>query len=301
MKIGIDVGGSHIGIGIINKNAEITYKKEKDYQIHREDMSEIVVNTILELLEELIQENKINIKEIESIGIAIPGTVSNGIIIKAENLGIKNLEIEKELRKEYDVPIYLQNDAKCAAIAEKELGSLKKYDDAMFLIIGTGVGGAVFLNGKLLKPKRYSGFEVGHIVIGTDGEKCGCGRIGCFETYGSMKRFKEKIKEQFELPDIDGKKIKEFIMQNKDNEKLNFIIDKYINDLATGIINLVNIFEPEAVCLGGSFAHYEDILLNKLEKRIIEKQELFNREGDTPKFVTAELKNDAGIIGAAMI
>jgi len=300
MKIGIDVGGSHIGLGIVNQNGEIIYKKEKDYQFHKEDMSETVINTIIEKIQEIIKENKINIKEIESIGIAIPGTVSNGIIIKAENLGIKNLEIEKELRKEYDIPIHLQNDAKCAAIAEKEFGSLKEYDDGMFLIIGTGVGGAVFLNGKLLKPKRYSGFEVGHIVIGENEEKCGCGRKGCFETYSSMKRFKEKIKTEFELPDTDGKKIKEFIIKNKDNEKLKYMIDTYIDDLSTGITNLINIFEPEAVSLGGSFAFYKDILLDKLEKRIIEKEELFNKEGEIPKFIVAELKNDAGIIGAAM-
>lgn len=300
MKIGIDVGGSHIGIGIVGQDGEITYKKEMDYPLHKEDMSKIVVDTIIELLKQLIEENPINIKEIESIGIAIPGTVSNGIIVKAENLGIRNLNIEKEIRKEYDIPVYLQNDAKCAAIAEKEFGSLRQYNDSLFLVIGTGIGGAAFLNGELLKPKRYSGFEVGHIVIEKDGEKCNCGRIGCFETFGSMKRFKEKIKKEFNLESADGKNIKEFIIQNENDEKLKSMINKYIDDLATGIINLINIFEPEAVSLGGSFAYYEDVLLNKLETRIIEKQELFNREESIPKLVIAQLKNDAGIIGAAM-
>ena len=300
MRIGIDVGGSHVGLGVVNENGKIFYKKEKDYQFHEKDMSNIVVNTIIELLKELIEENQINIKDVETIGIAIPGTVSDGIIIKAENLGIRNLEIAKILKNEFEVPIFLQNDAKCAAIAEKKFGSLNKYDDAMFLIVGTGIGGAVFLNGELLKPKRYSGFELGHIVIGTNGEKCGCGRIGCFETYGSIKRLKKKIQEEFKLPDTDGIKIKQFIIQNQDNEKLKDMIDKYLDDLATGITNLINIFEPEAVSLGGSFAYYEDILLNRLERRIIEKGELFNREREIPKFIVAELKNDAGIIGAAM-
>ena len=301
MRIGIDVGGSHIGLGVVNQEGKIIYKKEKDYLFHKDDMSEVVIETITLLIGQTIEENKIDVEEIESIGIAIPGTVSDGIIIKAENLGIKNLEIVKELKTVFNIPIYLQNDAKCAAIAEKEYGSLKQYDDALFLIIGTGVGGAAFLNGELLKPKRYSGFEVGHIVIGTNGEKCGCGRKGCFETYGSIKRFKQKIQAEFELPDIEGKNIKQFIVQNEDNEKLKKMVDRYIDDLATGIINLINIFEPEAVSLGGSFAYYEDIFLEKLEKRIIEKGELFNREGELPKFVVANLKNDAGIIGAAMI
>lgn len=301
MKIGIDVGGSHIGLGILGKNSKIIYKKEKDYKTHEKDMSQIVINTIIELIQEILEENKIDIKEIERIGVAVPGTVSNGILIKADNLGIKNLEVEKELKKVYDIPIYLQNDAKCAAIAEKEFGSLKEYDDAIFLTIGTGVGGAVILNRELLKPKRYTGFELGHMGIKAEGEKCGCGRIGCFEVFGSMKRFKEKLQKEFELPDTNGRNIKEFIIQNKDNEKLNFMIDKYIDDLATGITSLINIFEPEVVSLGGSFAYYKDVLLNRLEKRIKEKGELFNSQGEIPKIVVADLKNDAGIIGAAMI
>lgn len=300
MNIGIDVGGSHIGVGVVNDNGIIIYKKEKDYEIHLEDMSKIVLNIIIELIQELIQDNNICIDEIDSIGIAIPGTVSNGIIVRAENLGIENFKIEKEIKKVFDLPVYLQNDAKCAAIAEKEFGSLKGYEDAMFLIVGTGVGGAVFLNNKLLKPKRYSGFEVGHIVIDRNGEKCNCGRKGCFEVYASMKRFKEKIKNEFDLLDIDGKNIKEFMIQNKENEKLEKIINTYIDDLASGIINLVNIFEPQVISIGGSFAYYEELLLRRLEKRIIESQELFNRDGEIPKLVVAELKNDAGIIGAAM-
>lgn len=300
MKIGIDVGGSHIGLGIVNDSGKITYKKEKDYLFYEDDMSEVVIGTIILLIRQAIEENKIKTEEIESIGIAIPGTISKDTIIKAENLGIRNLKIVEELKKVFNIPVYLQNDAKCAAIAEKELGSLIEYDDALFLIIGTGIGGAVFLNGKLLKPKRYSGFEVGHMVIEKNGKQCNCGRKGCFETYASMKRFKERIQAEFSLPDTDGKMIKEFMVQNKDDKKLNNMIDKYIDDLSTGITNLINIFEPEAVSVGGSFAYYEDILLNKLEKRIIEKGELFNREEKIPKFVVAELKNDAGIIGAAM-
>lgn len=300
MKIGIDVGGSHVGLGIVSEKGIIKYKKEKDYKERTKDMSKIVLNTIIELMKELIKENNIDIKEIESIGLAIPGTISNGVIIKSENLGIKNFNIQKELKKEFNIPIYLQNDAKCAAIAEKKIGSLKDYDDAIFLILGTGVGGAVFLNGELLKPKRYSGFEVGHMIIGANGIRCNCGRIGCYETYSSMKRFKEKIRYEFNLPDTDGKNIRKFMIENKENEKLENMIDMYIDNIATGIINLVNIFEPEVISIGGSFAHYKDLLLHRLEKRIIEKEELFNREGEIPKFVTAELKNDAGIIGAAL-
>lgn len=297
MKIGIDVGGSHIGLGIIDSNGKLLLKTEKDYDTRENDMSNIVLETIKELLNQILKEQQI--EQIESIGIAFPGTVSNGVVVKAENLGIENLKIAEELKKEYNIPIYLENDAKCAAIAEKTYGSLKEYDDSLFLIIGTGVGGAAFLNGKLLKPKRYSGFEVGHMVIQKHGEKCNCGRNGCFEAYASMKRLKQKIKTKFNLKSIDGKLIKQFILENNDNEELNKILNTYIEDLSIGIANLINILEPEAICIGGSFAHYKEILLERLENKLAEKTELYNKDS-VPKIVFAELKNDAGIIGAAM-
>ena len=296
MKIGVDVGGSHVGIGIVNATGNLLLKKEKDYDKKQDDMSNIVLNTIIEIIKEIIQENNINLEEIESIGIAFPGTVSETSVIKAENLGIENYEVVKKIQKEFNVPIYLENDAKCAAIAEKELGSLKKYEDSVFLIVGTGIGGAVFLDGKLLKPKRFSGFEVGHMVINKNGIECNCGRKGCFETYCSMKRLKEKISKEFDLNTIDGLKIREFIEQNQENDKLNKILDEYIQDLQIGIANLINIFEPQAISIGGSFGHYE-ILLKRLQDKINEKTELYNKE-QIPKILTADLKNDAGIIMA---
>ena len=299
MKIGVDVGGSHVGIGIVNATGNLLLKKEKDYDKKQDDMSNIVLNTIIEIIKEIIQENNINSEEIESIGIAFPGTVSETSVIKAENLGIENYEVVKKIQKEFNVPIYLENDAKCAAIAEKELGSLKKYEDSVFLIVGTGIGGAVFLDGKLLKPKRFSGFEVGHMVINKNGIECNCGRKGCFETYCSMRRLKEKISKEFDLNTIDGIKIREFIEQNQENDKLDKILDEYIQDLQIGIANLINIFEPQAISIGGSFGHYE-ILLKRLQDKINEKTELYNKE-QIPEILTADLKNDAGIIGAAMI
>lgn len=300
MKIGIDVGGSHIGLGIVDERGNILIKCEKDYEQKKDNMSQIVIETIIELINEATIKANIKKEEIEKIGIALPGTVSGGILIKAENLGIENLKIADILKKEFQCEINLENDAKCAAMAEKKFGSLKNYDDALFLIVGTGIGGAAFLNSKMLKPKRYSGFEVGHTVIEKDGLKCNCGRKGCFEVYCSMKRLKEKIKEEFNLKTINGKEIKKFIIENKQNEKLNNILDTYIEYLSLGIANLINILEPEAISIGGSFAHYKEILLEKLENKILENKELYNKE-NPPKIIIAELKNDAGIIGAAML
>lgn len=154
MRIGIDVGGSHIGLGLVDDNGILLLKEEKDYSHYEKDMSNMVIKTIVELLNHIMEEKEINTPDIERIGVAFPGTVSNGIVIKAENLGIKNLNIKERLETEFKIPVYLQNDAKCAAIAEKEIGSLKEYDDALFLVIGTGIGGATFLGRKIIKTKK---------------------------------------------------------------------------------------------------------------------------------------------------
>ena len=209
MKIGIDIGGSHVAIGLINENGKIIAKEDKDLNndLQSKDYCKKLVDTIIELISKILEENKIDIKGIKLIGIAIPGTVSDTHIIKAKNLHIKDFNIVSEINKYFNIPIVLRNDAKCAAIAEKEYGSLKKYDDAVFLTIGTGIGGAVYLGGKLLKPKKYEGFEIGHMVIKKDGIKCNCGRKGCFEKYASIKTFKDRIQSKFNKKNLTGREI----------------------------------------------------------------------------------------------
>lgn len=300
MKIGIDIGGSHIAVGVITYNGTIICKSEKDLpsSLKTDEYGEFIIKTIIELIEDVLEKAQKDITKISLIGIAVPGMVSETSIIKAENLHIKNLEITKEINKYFNVPVKLKNDAKCAALAEKEYGSLKKAKDAVFLSLGTGIGGAVFLNDELLVPKKYEGFEIGHMVIQKNGIKCNCGRSGCFEKYASMRALKEKLAEKLKLENIKGEELKK-ILEDTKNEEVNNIIDEYIDNLCIGIANLTNIFEPEIISIGGSFAFYEKVLLRKLEERL-KKEKLFNKE-NMPKLVVAKLKNDAGMIGAVLI
>ncbi len=301
MKIGIDIGGSHVAIGLINGNGKIIAKEDQDLNndLRSKDYCKKLVNTIIELITKILEEKKIDIKEIRLIGIAIPGTVSETHIIKAKNLHIKNFNIVSEINKYFNIPIVLRNDAKCAAIAEKEYGSLKKYDDALFLTIGTGIGGAVYLGGKLLKPKKYEGFEIGHMVIKKDGIKCNCGRKGCFEKYASMKTFKDRIQNKFNNKNLTGKEIKELLTDKYYQKEIEEIIDEYIEDLSIGLANLINIFEPEVISIGGGFVHFKDILLEKLVNKLNKEDMLFNNQA-VPKIITAKLKNDAGIVGSVI-
>lgn len=293
MKIGIDLGGSHIGIGLVDRNGSILVKEEKFIKDK---------TNIKELIEEFITENVMQIAlthEVESIGIAIPGTVSENKIVKAVNLGIENYDLAKNLEEILHMEVKLKNDAKCAALAEQKYGELAPYEDSIFLCIGTGVGGAVIYDGKLLEPKGVPGFEFSHTIIQKNGNLCNCGKRGCFETYASLKRFKEKISKEYNLGTINGEEIRAFILAHTEDCRLKYLINNYVEDLSIGISNIINIFEPEAICIGGSFAEYKDILLEPLKRALLEGNLLFNHKDDII-IKLAKLKNDAGIIGATL-
>lgn len=298
MKIGIDIGGSHIAVGLIDIYGKIVCKSEKDIDnsIGEEFFEKKLVDSIIKQIDDVLTKKKTDITKVSLIGIAVPGMVSETSIIKAENLHIKDFNITREINKYYNVPIKLRNDAKCAALAEKEYGSLKRADDSIFITIGTGIGGAVFLGGKLLVPKKYEGFEIGHMVIKKNGIKCNCGRYGCFEKYASMKALKMAITKELKVKNISGEELKQ-IVEDKNNEKIIKIIDEYIENLSLGLSNLINIFEPQVISIGGSFAFY-DVLLEKLKNKINDEA-LFNKK-NPPKLVLAKLKNDAGIAGAVL-
>ena len=299
MKIGIDIGGSHIGIGLVNSNGTIILKEEKFIK----DKSNIEKK-----IEEYITENVIKMLQayyINEIGIAVPGTVTGTKIVRAVNLGIENYDLVAILQNNlikagYTINIKMKNDGKCAALAEQKYGALAGYDNSVFLCIGTGVGSAVIFDGKLLEAKNVPGFEFSHTIIHRNGAACNCGKRGCFEVYASLKRFKEKIVKEFNLKSINGECVRDFIRKNSDNPTLRYMINSYIEDLSIGISNIINIFEPEAICLGGSFAEYEGILYEPLKNALINGNLLFNKRCDII-IKLAKLKNDAGIIGAALI
>lgn len=300
MKIGIDLGGSHIGIGLIEED-KILISKEKNFtREDRKNIEETIINQIDKLISEILDEKNISIKQIDLIGIASPGTISKGIIEKAENLKLENFMLKDILRKKYNVPILIRNDAKAASLAEKKYGSMSKYDDCVFLSIGTGIGGAAFLGGKLLEPKRFSGFEFGHMILNKDGRQCACGKKGCFETYASIKALKEQVTKDLDVDsDITGQYLRENLLI-KDDPLVKADIDMFIDYLKTGICNLIDIFEPEVVCLGGSFAYYEgNPILFKLLEKLNAPESTFNHNSK-PKFVLAKYKNNAGIIGATI-
>lgn len=303
MKIGIDIGGSHIASGIVGKNGELIAKETRDININKINDEKRVESLLLEIIENeiklLLDKNDFSVGDISKIGIAVPGSPKNGLIRNLVNLHIKEFNLAEKLKEKYNTVVKIKNDGKCAGLAEKEYGSLKRYEDCAFLCIGTGVGSAVFLGGELLEPKNNPGFELGHMIIEKNGRKCNCGKNGCFETYASMKRFKAEAINNFRMDDNTvAEEVQKYIRENIENRNVKAFVNEYLDNVSIGLSNIINIFEVEAISFGGSFSYYCDIFLPILKEKL--KPLIFNKDTKT-ELLTAKLKNDAGIIGATLI
>ncbi len=302
MNIGIDIGGSHVGVGLVGSSGKIINKKEVDItEKDKKNIEKMITNTIINFIKIILKEQDVESKEIGYVGIASPGTIENNCIYNVVNLGLEKLDIAKSIKKEFNLEVKIKNDAKCAGIAESMYGSTKFAQDNIYLCLGTGIGGAAFLNNKLVEPRYKSGMEFGHMIIDKEGRECKCGSKGCFETYCSMKVLKREMIETLELNENDtGANIVNETRKHIDDLRVQPLIKEYVEYLAIGISNLINIFEPEVVCIGGSFVFIGDLIIPKLKKEIQDKKLLFNPRKDV-NIVLATLSNDAGIIGAASL
>ena len=304
MRIGIDIGGSHIASGIVLEDGMLMDKETRDIDISsicsEERVEQLIIDEINNEISTLIKRNNYSIGDISKIGIAAPGNPSENCIRNLVNLHIKEFNIVNELIKIYNTKVVLHNDGKCAGFAEKKYGALNRYDDCIFLCIGTGVGSAVFIDNELLVPKNAVGFELGHMIIDKSSKnKCNCGNNGCFETFASMKRFKQNAIKILNLEsDCISEEVQNYIRNNIEKPAVKKYVEEYLENIAIGLSNIINIFEPEAIAFGGSFSYYSDIFLPMIKEKI--KKYRFNKSNKI-ELLEAKLKNDAGIIGSVII
>ena len=304
MRIGIDIGGSHIASGIVLEDGMLMDKETRDIDISsicsEERVEKLIIDEINYEISTLIKRNNYSIGDISKIGIAAPGNPSENCIRNLVNLHIKVFNIVNELIKIYNTKVVLHNDGKCAGFAEKKYGALKRFDDCVFLCIGTGVGSAVFIDNELLVPKNAVGFELGHMIIDKSSKnKCNCGNNGCFETFASMKKFKQNAIKTLNLEsDCISEKVQNYIRNNIEKPAVKKYVEEYLENIAIGLSNIINIFEPEAIAFGGSFSYYSDIFLSMIKEKI--KKYRFNKSNKI-ELLEAKLKNDAGIIGSVII
>jgi len=310
--IGIDLGGTKIAAGIVDEEGRIVYKDS--VPTGRTRKSDEIVNDICMLVQKLLNDSQIAAKDIDSVGIGSPGSLDRdkGIIIANFNLNFRNVRIRDEIQKVIAVPVYVENDANCAAIAESIAGAAKGAEYAVIITIGTGIGGGVIINNKIYIGANGAGAELGHIVIDLDGEACTCGRKGCWEAYSSATALIRQTKRAvsgnpqskiLELVGGDLDKINAktaFDAARLGDETGTLVVDRYIDMLADGLANIVNIFQPDLIVLGGGVSKEGENLLSPLREKM--KGRTFF-VGDLKKtgLAAARLGNDAGIIGAALI
>ena len=291
IKIGIDLGGSHVSVGVVDENLQVIDQYEKDFTIEeKKDLMNVAIEYIIDTIKVLK-----GIYNFSEIGIGMAGTIKDGIIITSPNIGIKNFNIKKLIEEKTGVEVNISNDAMCAAMGEYAYSNLREYEKILFLTLGTGIGGNILYNGKIIENPEYQ--ELGHTIIKEDGIQCKCGKKGCFERYGSILVFKNKIIERLGLSyDISGPDLREQIKLNQEN--VQDIIQEYIDDLTLGLSILINKFNPDIVVIGGGFARYDYMLLEPLKEKLYNSNLLNNKK---IRMQTAKSGNDAGIIGACLI
>ena len=315
--LGIDLGGTNIAAGIVNDEYQIIKKKSVPTLAHRDGKE--IMKDMGKLCLDLINEAGLTLDDIAYAGIATPGTANSetGVVEYANNLPFKNFPIA-DLLTEYTgiKKVYIENDANAAAKAEALAGAARGAKFSVMITLGTGLGGGIVLDGKVYSGFNFAGAELGHVVIEKDGKQCTCGRRGCWETYSSATGLTNMTKEAVLQARKEGRKtkIEELIGGNVDNcnARVAFtamkqgdelgaeIVDKYVSYLACGITNMINIFQPNVLSIGGGVCNEKDYLLVPLKEKIY--AETYNKDSSKcTEIKIAELGNDAGIVGAAVL
>lgn len=312
-KVGVDLGGTNIAVGVINENYEIIGRGKAKTNMPRPAAE--IFDDIAKCVKMAVADAKIDLSEVECIGIGTPGSVDkqNGVIMYANNLDFYNVPAVEMINAQLPgIKVYLENDANCAALGEALAGSGKGKNSFVAVTLGTGVGGGVVLDGKLLTGCNDAGGEIGHIAIKFDGEQCNCGRVGCWERYASATALVNQTKaamlehkdsKMWEL--CDGKIENAggrtaFDGMRAGDKYAKEVCDNYIYYVAVGAANVVNIFQPDMLCFGGGICNEGDTLLKPLEKHVAQMRYSKNHEIQT-QICRATLGNDAGIIGAALV
>ncbi len=309
--IGIDLGGTKIAAGLVNENGEIIIRDS--VPTYRERGYQEIIKDMAMLTQKIIKDSGKELNEIKGIGIGSPGTPDHkeGILVYANNLNFYNVPIRAEMQKYINLPIYLENDANCAALAESVAGSAKGVEHSITITLGTGIGGGVVINHKIYSGFNYAASELGHMVIVYDGELCTCGRKGCWESYASATGLIRQTKEAAvknsqslinklingDLSKINAKTAFDAAKQNDETGKQ--VVEQYIKYLAAGLINVINIFEPEILVIGGGVCNEGEYLLKPLRRLV--KEGIYCKGIPETEIKVAQMGNEAGIVGAAML
>ena len=311
MYIGIDVGGTNLVAGLVDQEGNICHKAV--CPVDRSWTAEELVAQLAQLSIRAAQEGGASLEDVEGVGAGIPGLVDNqtGTVVKTTNMPFRDTPFRELFQKKWNVPVYLGNDADCAAAGEYWAGAAKGCDPVVMITLGTGIGGGLIRGGKVYTGLGGAGTEAGHLITHPNGLRCGCGGLGCWEQYGSATALIRMTRSAMEaapksllwevcggsLDRVEGRT--PFQAAREGDETALQVLENYQKELSYGLISLSNILFPEVICLGGGVSNADsDLLLDPLRELV--QKGCFDRE-HPPKVVRASLGNDAGVVGAAML
>ena len=309
--IGVDIGGTEVKTALVDENDKAVFaqniptESEKGY-VH-------TINMIANQIKALLDDNKVSLSMVNSIGIGIPGlTDGKSKVYMAPNISWVDIDIKAEMDRHFPrTSVFIANDASVAALAEHHFGAIKGAKNAVMITLGTGVGGGVIINDKLYSGTNGIASEIGHLIVGENFYNCNCGNNGCLETYCSATAIIKYAQRLFvdspcskiiEMTDSKPENITAKLIFDAYKEKdlmAKIIVKRFVTYLSIGIINLMNVYDPEVFVIGGGVSKAYDLFIDELEKEVDER--LTFKNAPRGKIVKAKLGNDAGAIGAAML
>ncbi len=304
---GLDLGGTFVKCGIFDEYGRLLAKGSSPTSGGYLDVSKDMASLAMKLAGETGVS-------LSGIGIGAPGMVDGkrGVILYSNNLNWKNVPLTEDIEKITGTPAYVTNDANAAALGEYAFGAGKMYDNIVFVTLGTGVGGGVVIEGRLYEGLGGAGAELGHMVVASGGEMCTCGRRGCLEAYASasalVRQGKKYMSEHSDtvlhelchgnIDELNGRIFFEAVRAG--DYGANEVYEKYLDYLSEGLINLANIFRPDAIILGGGISAEGELLTKPLNERM--NIGIFGgNDYAEVKILASDLANDAGLFGAAKL
>ena len=303
--LGIDIGGTAVKFGLVNGEG-VMVSEVSEYSVKFDNYETPIIETVVKSAKEFMSKNNKNFFDINGIGVSATGGINSKLGIVEGSAGhIKNWEgtnIKKRLEAEFGMNTVVLNDANAAALGEMWKGAAKGRENVVIMTIGTGVGGGIIVDSKILLGSKGFAGEIGHIPVNVDGEECSCGNTGCIEHYGSTSALVRNIKNAvisgeiigINEDEIDGRLI--FKQVSAGNKVVIKYVDEWINYISAALVGLVHIFNPEMVILGGGVSKQKEFFVDKVRDKVLHS--VMDNFAQSLSIEAAELGNNAGIIGA---
>ena len=309
--LGIDLGGINIAAAVVDEAGQIV---GRDSRPTPHASGEVVADHMAAAARAAAGQAGISLDEVASLGVGSPGAIDPqaGMVLKWYNLGFDQVPLSALLRERLGLEVFLENDANAAALGEYAAGAGRGSASMVAITLGTGVGGGAVLGGKLYTGFNYAGMEIGHFVLEYNGRPCKCGRRGCFEAYCSATALIKRTREEMErhpdsllwqaaggsLDRVEGRTA--FTAMAQGDAIARAVVEEYTNYLGCGVASLINILQPEVVCIGGGVSNAGETLLAPV-RAIVDREDYARSSLNRARVVRAQLGNDAGIIGAALL